>query len=319
MSRILDPDSIDILQTLGTGAFGRVRLARVKSTGEYIAVKSLKKLQILKTKQMDHVYSEYNILRTTNHPLLVNLKGFYQDPSYLYFGMEFVPGGDLFTYLRRIGRFNSNQSMLYASQIILMFEYLHSMDIVYRDLKPENLLIGSDGYLKLTDFGFAKIVTERTYTLCGTPEYIAPEVLLNKGHGKPVDWWTTGVLIYEMLAGIDPFNDDDPMAIYQKILRCKYKFPKGFDDHGKSLVKHILVLDLSKRYGNLRKGVDDFKKHRWFKGLNWNSIATKQTAMPYIPQLSSLNDTSHFNNYPDSYTKSPPLISGSDPFLDWET
>jgi len=154
-----------------------------------------------------------------------------------------------------------------------MFEYLHSKDIVYRDLKPENLLIAADGYLKLTDFGFAKVVGNgRTYTLCGTPEYLAPEILLNKGHGKAVDWWTLGILIYELNAGIgtfinsyifkDPFTDDDPMAIYQKILVGKIKYPKNFEKNAKSLIKHLLVADLSKRYGNLKNGNRYFLMYR---------------------------------------------------------
>lgn len=318
MSHILDLDSIVLMRTLGTGAFGRVRLAQIKATGEYIAVKSLKKQYIIRSKQVDHVASEYHILRVTNHPFLVNLVGFTQNPSYLYFAMEFVAGGDLFTYLRKIGHFDNNQSMLFGAQIVLMFEYLHSMKIIYRDLKPENLLIHKDGYLKLTDFGFAKIVEERTYTLCGTPEYIAPEVLLNKGHGKPVDWWTLGVLIYEMIAGIDPFNDDEPLLIYQKILKCKYQFTRAFDSHAKSLIKHLLVVDLSKRFGNLKKGVDDIKKHRWFKGLDWGMLVRKEIRMPYQPFIPSPGDTSHFMDYPGSHTTAPALLASADPFLHWD-
>jgi serine/threonine protein kinase len=252
-----------------------------------------------------------------HHPFLVNLHGFSQNPSYLYFAIEYVPGGDLFTYLRKIGKFDNEQSQTYAAQITLMFEYLHSLSIIYRDLKPENLLIAADGYLKLTDFGFAKRVEERTYTLCGTPEYIAPEVLLNKGHGKAVDWWTLGVIIYEMLAGIDPFNDEDPMLIYQKILKCKFSFPRGFDSQAKSLIKHLLVVDLSKRYGNLKKGVEDIKKHKWFKHTDWLALVSKTIKMPYVPYLQSPGDTSNFMEYPDSYTTAPPLAPAADPFLTW--
>ncbi len=127
-----------------------------------------------------------------------------------------------------------------------MFDYLHTKDIVYRDLKPENLLIAQNGYLKLTDFGFAKIIENRTYTLCGTPEYLAPEILLQKGHGKPVDWWCLGILIYEMIVGIDPFSDDEPMAVYQNILKGKVRFPSNFNKDAKSLVKHLLVAELAK-------------------------------------------------------------------------
>jgi protein kinase A len=143
--------------------------------------------------------------------------------------LEFVRGGELFTYLRSVTSFPVPQTQFYAGQIVCIFDYLHSKDIIYRDLKPENLLIDEVGYLKLTDFGFAKLCDVRTYTLCGTPEYLAPEMLLNKGHGKPVDWWTFGILLYEMLAGIDPFSDEDPMNIYQKILKGKVHFPKTFD------------------------------------------------------------------------------------------
>ena len=266
---------------------------------------------------MDHVISEFSILRTINHPFLVNLLGYTQDDRYLYFGLEFVQGGELFTYLRTIGKLELNHTKIYSAQILTMFEYLHSLNIVYRDLKPENLLICADGYLKLTDFGFAKVIEGRTYTLCGTPEYLAPEILLNKGHGKPVDWWTLGIILYEMLAGIDPFSDEDPMAIYQKILKGKVKFPRNFDSNAKSLVKHLLVADLTKRYGNMKGGVNDIKNHRFFSGFDWIRLVQKSLTMPYVPTIRSPNDSSNFSQYPDSATQSPPVKRGDDPFIEW--
>lgn len=212
----------------------------------------------------------------------------------------------------------------YAAQVSLVFEYLHSKNIVYRDLKPENLLISEDGYLKLTDFGFAKIVENRTFTLCGTPEYLAPEILLNQGHGKAVDWWTLGILIYEMNAGIDPFTDDDPMNIYQNILKGKIKFPKDFDKYllvrlrdAKSLIKHLLVADLSRRYGNLKNGVDDIKQHRWFSKIDWKNLLAKKLTVFYRPSVRNPGDTSNFNNYPDSDTQPQALKPSEDPFYDW--
>ena len=261
--------------------------------------------------------SEFSILRTINHQFLVNLIGYTQDERYLYFALEFVQGGELFTYLRNIGKLELNHTKLYAGQIISMFEYLHSLNIVYRDLKPENLLICRDGYLKLTDFGFAKVIEGRTYTLCGTPEYLAPEILLNKGHGKPVDWWTLGIILYEMAAGIDPFSDEDPMAIYQKILKGKVKFPRSFDANVKSLVKHLLVADLTKRFGNMKGGVNDIKNHRLFNGFDWMRLVQKTITMPYLPRINAPNDSSNFSQYPDSATLSLPVKRSDDPFIDW--
>lgn len=304
-------------KTLGTGAFGRVRFVTYKPSGKIYALKTLKKAAIIKMKQVDHIVSEKAILVTLKHPFIVNMYGHFHDQRYIYMVLEYIVGGEFFTHLRKAGRFDNDQSCFYASQIAAIFEYCHSQNIVYRDLKPENILINADGYVKLTDFGFAKVIEHRTYTLCGTPEYIAPEVLLNKGHGKPVDWWTLGILIYEMIVGYPPFVDEDPMGIYQKILSGKIVFPKLFDKNAKTLVKKLLTADLGKRYGNLKNGVEDIKQHKWFKDINWNDLLSKKIPAPFRPTVKSETDTSNFDDYPDS-DEQPPIVSpAQDPFASW--
>ena len=204
----------------------------------------------------------------------------------------------------------------YGSQIASVFEYLHSKDIVYRDLKPENIMIANDGYLKLIDYGFAKVVKKRTYTICGTPEYIAPEILLNKGHSKPVDWWTFGILIYEMHAGHAPFLDDDPMNIYKKIINTKPKYPDGFDSRLKSLVKHLLRRDLSKRFGNMVGGVNDIKEHRFFETIDWNKLLAKTMEAPYTPTVPAVSskESSFLRERANDATV---VAAAEDPFLNW--
>jgi protein kinase A len=233
--------------------------------------------------------------------------------------MECIGGGELFTHLRRAKRFSDEQAKFYAAQIAATFEYIHSKNIIHRDLKPENVLIDRNGYCKLTDFGFAKTVEpgQRTYTLCGTPEYIAPEVLLNKGHGKAVDWWTLGILIFEMIAGQPPFCDDEPMGIYQKILSGKISYTKQFDSNSKSIVKHLLTADLSKRYGNLKAGAEDVLKHKWFKGLNWEALAARTIPAPYKPEMKDDRDVSNFDKCEESGDMPPPVPAAADPFRDW--
>ena len=307
------------LKTVGLGSYGRVRLCKQKKTGEIFVMKILKKNEIIKQKQVDHVYSEFNILSTLKHPFIVQLVGFnFEDPKYIYFVLEYIQGGELFTLLRTKGTFPVPQTKFYLAHIITIFEYLHSKNIVYRDLKPENILINKNGYLKLTDFGFAKILeNEKTYTLCGTPEYLAPEIILNKGHGKAVDWWTLGILLYEMLVGIDPFSDDDPMKTYQKILKGKINFPKTIDKDAKSLIKHLLTQDTSKRFGCLKNGVKDILNHRFFDGFDWKNFVYLTLTPPYIPDVKSEDDTSNFEKYPESDLESPAVDKKNDPFLKW--
>ena len=313
----IELNDYEIKQTVGTGSFGKVKLINRKSDNKYFALKVLQKADVVKLKQVDHILSEVMVMNILDHPLLVKMQGIAQNERYLYIVMEYVSGGELFTYLRTMQNLKNEDAVFYAAQVALMFEHLHSMNIVYRDLKPENLLIDDKGYLKLTDFGFAKKLESRTYTLCGTPEYLAPEILLQKGHGKPVDWWCLGILIYEMLVGIDPFSDDEPMAVYQNILRGKIKFPSNFPKDAKSIVKHLLVSDLGKRYGNLKDGASDIKKHRWFNTVDWSHILEKNISAPYVPKLKGEGDTSHYSSYPENDSQPKALKPNEDPFLNW--
>ena len=310
-------EDFEILRTIGTGSFGIVKLAKEKATDRYFAIKSLSKSSIIQQKQVDHVMSEFMILRQIEHPLLVYLDSYFQNDSTIRFVTEYVQGGELFTYLRSVGRLSNDHAKFYAAQVVVMLEYLHSKSIIYRDLKPENLLIGADGYLKLTDFGFAKVVVDRTYTICGTPEYIAPEILLNKGHGKPVDWWSLGVLIYELLVGIDPFTAEYPMQIYENIIRCKVKFPKNIDSQGRRLVRHLLTKDLSKRFGNLKGGVNDIKFHKWFSGINWQKIIMGEAKAPYVPTIAGPDDCTNFEYIEEVEELNVPVDPSVDPFLEW--
>ncbi|GFR97189.1 cAMP-dependent protein kinase catalytic subunit [Elysia marginata] len=190
--------------------------------------------------------------------------------------MEYVPGGELFSYLRSSGRFSSSAGNFYASEIIVALDYLHSKSIVYRDLKPENLLLDADGHLKITDFGFAKIVEDRTWTLCGTPEYLAPEIILSKGHNKAVDWWSLGILIYEMLVGYPPYYAENPFGIYEKIIAGKTEWPRHIDLVAKDLIKKLLIPDRTRRLGNMKNGSEDIKRHKWFKGQDWDDVLNRK-------------------------------------------
>lgn len=239
----------------------------------------------MKAKQVAHVKAEKNILQKVDFPFIVNLLGYCQDDKCVYLILEYISGGDFFGHLRSREKLDESTARFYAAQVLLSFEYLHSMDIIYRDLKPENLLLDEKGNLKIADFGFAKKIEHRTFTLCGTPDYLAPEIILAKGHGKAVDWWTLGVLIYEMLAGIAPFADDDASAIYQKILEGKLTFPRHFSRSAKDLIRKLLTADLTKRVHQVIRQISMILQ----QSLRWNTPLFCQKKTKLSLQTCSFN------------------------------
>ncbi|KAG0056543.1 camp-dependent protein kinase catalytic subunit [Gryganskiella cystojenkinii] len=290
-----------INRTIGTGSCGRVHLVQSVYNSRFYALKVLKKRQIVQSNQVEHVNEEKRILEQIRHPFLVKTWGTFQDLGNLYIVMDYVVGGELFSVLRRMQRFSNSVAKFYACQVLLALEYLHGNDIIYRDLKPENILIDAQGNIKITDFGFAKHLAdnETAWTFCGTPDYLAPEVIKSKGYGKAADWWSFGIFIFEMLAGYPPFYDDDLFKMCQKIVDGEMRYPKYFDGLAKDLLKRLLVSDLTKRFGNLRDGCHDIRNHAWFEGVDWSIVLRREIAAPFVPDVKWDGDASCFGFYPE--------------------
>ena len=290
-----------LVSTLGTGTFGRVFLAKKTQDQSYFALKIQSKSKILKLKQTEHVNFERRLLESISHPFIVSLESTFQSPSYLYMCLEFVVGGELFSHLRRAGRFKQQTAVFYAASIVCAIDYLHSQDVIYRDLKPENLLLDEKGYLKLVDFGLSKQLDSSGYawTLCGTPEYIAPEIILSQGHGTPVDWWALGILVYEMLVGHPPFVSNNPFEIYQKVLLGELYFPIELEKDAEEFIRSLLNLNPAMRLGSSQSGVEDIKNSKFFEGMEWETLVEGGVPAPIIPYLQSQGDTGNFERYPE--------------------
>jgi len=305
-------------QVLGHGMNGVVEMVEGRHDGRKYARKTLSKRK-LSPKEQALLKNETEVLLSVDHPNIVRLENVFETSEDIHLVMEYMGGGELFKHLAQCSRYSEEMAVDLCRMMLSAVAYLHGKRIIHRDLKPENILLCANGYSKLTDFGFAKIIEPgtRTYTLCGTPEYIAPEVLLNKGHGKPVDWWTLGILIYEMICGQPPFCDEDPMGIYQKILAGKVYFPKYFDKNAKALVKKLLVADLSKRFGNLKDGPADILNNKWFSSYDLKEMEEQKIPAPYKPTMKDEHDTSNFEDIPDSKDLPPSVPASQDPFVDW--
>ncbi|XP_043207719.1 cGMP-dependent protein kinase, isozyme 1-like [Amphibalanus amphitrite] len=310
-------DSLDIIATLGIGGFGRVELVQSASEpGKTLALKCLKKHYIVETQQQEHVHSEKEIMLRCNHQFIVRLYKTFKDSKYVYLLMDACLGGEVWSILRDRGQFDSEACRFYTACVVEALEYLHTRHIVYRDLKPENLLLDTEGYCKLTDFGFSKELRShgKTWTFCGTPEYVSPEVILNKGHDRAVDYWSLGVLMYELYTGAPPFSASDPMKTYNIILKGIdiIDFPRNIPRSGEQLIKRLCRDVPTERLGYQRNGVEDIRKHRWFQGFDWEGLRSRQLAPPIIPQVKGPTDASNFDCYSRDLETPPDELSGWD-------
>jgi CRP-like cAMP-binding protein/tRNA A-37 threonylcarbamoyl transferase component Bud32 len=288
---------------LGVGTFGKVWLVSHKRTGTPYALKQLNKREIIGHHQVEGVIREKNIMASIEHPFVVNLVATFQDDRHLYMLIELVQGGELFSVIHtetRDGIPNGN-SRFYAACILESLSHLHYRGICYRDLKPENILIDGKGYCVLVDLGFAKVVSDKTYTLCGTPEYLAPEIILSKGHDKGVDYWAFGVLIYEMLVGRSPFYSygTDQVSLFKRIVQVKYSFPPGgmVSEPAQDLIQRLVVRRQANRFGCLARGDMDIRDHYWFNVIDVDKLLLKHIPAPWVPRIKDPLDASHFDSY----------------------
>lgn len=307
-------DHYIIKQTLGTGQFGRVHLAQSHVDGQHYAIKIISKRDVVRQRHTKHINNERAILDTVSHPFLVNMYDTFQDDTHLFIVMEYVQGGELFRILRRQKKFDQDTTRFYAAEVILALEYMHELDIAYRDIKPENILLDAEGHIKIVDFGFAKMVPDVTWTVCGTPDYFAPEIIRSKGYNKAVDWWCLGVLIYEMLTGKAPFTQKNPIDMYQNILDCRVPWPDDISPDAKDLLEHLLTPDLSRRYGNLKDGALDIKQHAFFQGLDFKAILERKVTPPYQPEIESDSDATCFDKYDEPTTPYHHPQPNADPY-----
>jgi serum/glucocorticoid-regulated kinase 2 len=301
-------DDFDIISILGKGAFGKVYLTKMKENGQLYAIKTIRKDVVIETDQIDAVNLERDILLNCDHPFLVGMDFVFQSDLRLYFVMQFVEGGELYKHFLSNKRFPEEIVKFYAVQIVLSIGHLHTQGIIHRDLKLENILIDKGGYLKIIDFGLAKILKEdeTTKTLCGTPEYLAPEMITQGGHDKNVDWWALGVLIYEMLIGVTPFYNRNRAVMMSKIQKSKIVFPhkKKYNIEYSDEVKEIICLLLAKkkerRLGS-KNGAAEILEHPWFKVIDTTHILERNIKPPFIPDIAKGEEDKYYSHNKDKF------------------
>lgn len=284
----LSVKDFELLKVIGRGSFGKVTQVRKKDTKRIYALKSIQKAKIISQSEVTHTLAERSVLAQINNPFIVPLKFSFQSPEKLYFVLAFVNGGELFEHLTNEQRFNVNRARLYTAELLCALECLHGFNVVYRDLKPENILLDAQGHIALCDFGLCKLKLrdeDYTNTFCGTPEYLAPELVLGRAYNKTVDWWTLGILLYEMLTGLPPFYDQDTDEMYRKIATQPLTFP-GSDVvplPAKDLLTKLLNRSPQQRLG--ANGSAEIKSHPFFEGIDWRKLLERKYEPEFKPNV----------------------------------
>lgn len=291
----LNVDDFELLKVVGKGSFGKVMQVRKKDTHRIYAMKIIRKAKIISRQEVTHTLAERSVLAQINNPFIVPLKFTFQSPEKLYFILAFVNGGELFYHLTKEQRFDINRSRFYTAELLCALECLHGFNVIYRDLKPENILLDYQGHIALCDFGLCKLEMkdeDETHTFCGTPEYLAPELLTGHGYNKTVDWWTLGVLLYEMLTGLPPFYAEDTNEMYRKILSDPLTFPSHdiVPATAKDLLTKLLNREPSERLG--ANGSAEIKAHPFFHAIDWRKLLQRKYEPAFKPNVVSSTLTS---------------------------
>ncbi|KAH9983334.1 Pkinase-domain-containing protein [Russula compacta] len=300
-------DDFELTTVIGKGSFGKVMQVRKRDTQRIYALKTIRKAHIVDRGEITHTLAERLVLSRVTSPFIVPLKFSFQSQQKLYLVLAFVNGGELFHHLQREQKFNEERSRFYSAELLLALEHLHDLDVVYRDLKPENILLDYTGHIALCDFGLCKLNmkdNDMTNTFCGTPEYLAPEILNGAGYNRTIDWWTLGVLLYEMLVGLPPFYDEITDKMYEKILRDPLLFPDEVSPSARSILTGLLTRDPAQRLGV--NGAEEIKRHPFFEKIDWQRLAQKKIQPPFKPSVRGPVDVSNFDTV---FTAEQPLDS----------